>query len=146
MNEKYYLALFNEDTWNEFVEKGSSVYGTTIKRESRMASTKPGDFLICYVTKLSRFVGLLEIKSKAYLDESHIWKNDVYPVRVDVKSIYILEAKNGISVHEMKDKLEITSNIKNPKSWMIAFRTSLRVINEHDAKQVVDKMIKTVLF
>ena len=53
MSEKYYLALFNEETWDEFLEKGSSVYGTKFNKQTRMRKTNPGDFLICYVTKMA---------------------------------------------------------------------------------------------
>jgi predicted RNA-binding protein len=140
MNEKYYLALFNEETWNEFLEKGSSVYGTNLNKQKRMEKTNPGDFLICYVTKLARFVGLLEITSKAYLDEHRIWKNDIYPVRVNVQPIYTLEATNGIPVSELKEELEMFINLKNPKSWSGFFISSLNTFREHDAKIIVDKL------
>ncbi len=140
MDEKYYLALFNEDTWNEFLGNGSLVYGTNLKKQKRMDATNPGDFLICYVTKLSRFVGLLEITSKAYLDESHIWKNDVYPVRVNVRPVYILEATNGVPVSELKDKLPMFRKLKNPKNWFFYFRSSLSTFQEPDAKLIIDKL------
>jgi len=140
MNEKYYLAVFNEETWNEFLEKGSSVYGTTSTRQKRMESTKPGDFLICYVTRLSRFVGLLEITSKAYLENRHIWKNDIYPIRVNVRPLYILKAENGILFSELKEECGAFEKYKNTQSWAGFVRTSLNTIQDNDAKIIVDKL------
>lgn len=140
MNENYYLALFNEETWNEFLEHGSSVYGTTLKKQRRMEAINPGDFLICYVTKLSRFVGLLSITSQAYFDDRRIWKNDIYPLRVNVRPIYSLEATAGIPVIELKEELEIFNNLKNPKAWGGFFQNSLNILKEHDSKLIIDKL------
>lgn len=140
MNEKYYLALFNETTWNEFLEKGSSVYGTNLNKQKRMEATTPGDFLICYVTKLSCFVGLLEITSKAYLDEQRIWENDIYPIRVNVHPIYSLKVENGIQISKMKEELSIFDNLKNQKAWGILFQNSLNTIQKHDAELIIDKL------
>ena len=140
MNEKYYLALFNEETWNEFLDMGSSIYGTTLNKQKRMETINAGDFLICYVTKIARFVGLLDITSKAYLDDHRIWKNDIYPVRVNVQPVYILEATNGIPISELKEELEIFINLKNPKNWSGFFISSLNTFQEHDAKIIVNKL------
>jgi len=140
MNEKYYLALFTKETWSEFVENGSSVYGTNLNKQRRMENTNPGDFLICYVTRLSHLVGLLEITSKAYLDDHLIWKNDTYPVRVNVCPIYSLNAENGIPFLELKDKLEKFENLKNPKAWCGFFHNSLNTFQEHDAKIIINKL------
>lgn len=140
MNEKYYLAVFNEETWEEFLKNGSSVYGTTLNKQRRMEATNPSDFLICYVTKLSCFVGLLEITSKAYLENRIIWKNGIYPVRVDVHPVYVLKAENGIPVLELKDELAMFDNIKNPKHWGVFFLNSLIGFQENDAKLIVDKL------
>lgn len=138
MNEKYYLAIFNKETWNEFLEKGSSIYGTTIKRQKRMESTNPGDFLICYVTGLSRFVGLLEITSKAYLDDKCIWKNDIYPIRVNVNPVYILKAENGILFSELSEEHGAFEKYKNIRSWIGFIRTSLNTVTDYDAKITIE--------
>jgi hypothetical protein len=50
---------------------------------------------------------LLEITLKAYLDAHRIWKNDIYPVRVNVHPIYILEATHGIPIYELKEEVEM---------------------------------------
>lgn len=140
MDPKYYLALFNEETWNEFLDNGSSIYGTNLNKQRRMEMINVGDFLICYVTKLSRFVGLLKINSKAYLDNSRIWKNDIYPVRTTVHPIYILEVDTGIPISELKEELEIFTNLKNPKGWGGFFINSLNTFKEHDAEIIINKL------
>jgi len=35
MVQEFYLALYNEKTWDEFRESGRGIYGTTKKKENR---------------------------------------------------------------------------------------------------------------
>jgi predicted RNA-binding protein len=140
MKDKYYLALFNYETWNEFLKIGASVYGTTLNKQSRMEKVKPGEYLICYVTKISSFVGLLEITSKSYVDESRIWENNIYPVRVDVQPILILKAENGIQIYNLKEELTMFKNQKSPNSWKGFFLNSLNVFREHDIQIIIEKL------
>ena len=140
MNENYYFAVFNENTWDEFLKNGSSVYGTTLRKKSRMEKINPGDFLICYISKISCFAGLLEITSKAYIDEHPIWKNDIYPVRVNVYPVYILEASNGVPFSKLREELAIYQNLKHKNKWAMLFYGSLNKIQEKDAKIIIDKL------
>jgi len=142
MEVKYYIALFNEETWNEFLEKGSSVYGTTLSKRRNIEKIIPGDFLVCYVTKLSRFVGLLEISSKAYVDDSHVWESNIYPSRINVHPVYILKVINGIPISELKEDLPSCKNFRTSQSWRGIVRTSLTTIREEDAKIIIDKLKK----
>jgi len=140
MDSKYYLALFNSETWNEFLENGSSVYGTNLNKKKRMEKIAIGDFLICYVSKLSCFVGLLEVTSKTYLDDHRIWKNDIYQVRIDVRPVYILETKSGIPVLDLREKLEMFKKLKSKKVWSFFFMNNLNTFQEDDAKIIINKL------
>ena len=66
MSPKYYLALFNRASWQEFLYDGGKVYGTTGTQRNRAKKIHNGDFLICYITGISEFVGILEIKSELF--------------------------------------------------------------------------------
>lgn len=137
---KYFLAMFNNETWGEFLENDSSVYGTTLHKEKQMEKTSPGDFFICYVTKSSRIVGLLEIMSIPHLDDVHIWKSDIYPVRVKVRPIYTLKTENGVPISELKDGLTHFNGSGSRSSWQGFFRTSLNRFNPTDAKIIIEKL------
>jgi len=39
----YYLALFNSTTWEEFLDAGGNIYGTTKNKENRAKKLKSGD-------------------------------------------------------------------------------------------------------
>src|SRR5919108_1221068 len=80
----YWLDLFTGTTWEEFLAAGADVTGFREKRWSTVQKIQPGDYLLCYLTGISRFVGLLEATSPAFRDSAPIWKDEEFPCRVRV--------------------------------------------------------------
>ena len=72
MSEKYWLDLFTGQTWEEFLANGANVSGFRKTRINMARKIHPGDLLLCYVTGISRFIGILKVKSEFYTDESPI--------------------------------------------------------------------------
>ena len=68
MDRKYWLDLFTGKTWEEFLENGANVSGFKKRRGNIAKKIHKGDYLICYLTGLSRFIGVLEVLSDSYLD------------------------------------------------------------------------------
>jgi hypothetical protein len=66
---------------------------------------KPGDYLLCYLSKVSLWVSILEVKSEPYLDNTRIWKEETYPCRVDVGVVAALAPTDGIPIKDLVDKL-----------------------------------------
>ncbi|KAF5429073.1 hypothetical protein C5S39_09550 [Candidatus Methanophagaceae archaeon] len=64
MSGKYWLNLFTGKTWEEFLENGANVSGFREQRRKAAANIHPGDYLICYLTGVSRLIGVLEVKSE----------------------------------------------------------------------------------
>ena len=84
----YWLDLFTGTTWQEFLDAGAKVSGFRERRWRTVQRIKPGDYLLCYLTGVSRFIGILEVTSKPYKDTTPIWKDTVFPCRMSVMSIY----------------------------------------------------------
>ena len=59
----YWLDLFTPQTWNEFQKAGSSVSGFRESRWPAVQRIQKGDYLLCYLTGVSRWVGILEVQS-----------------------------------------------------------------------------------
>jgi hypothetical protein len=66
----YWLDLFTVETWKEFLDHGGKVSGFSEKRRKVVQGIKSGDYLLCYLTRVSRFVGLLEVMDKPFLMRS----------------------------------------------------------------------------
>ncbi len=51
---------------------------------------KPGDYLLCYLTGISRWIAVLEVTSQPGTDTAPIWKDEDFPSRVHVRSVVTL--------------------------------------------------------
>jgi hypothetical protein len=120
----YWLDLFSHKTWTEFLKAGGTVTGF---RESRWRTAQRitvGDYFLCYLTGVSRWIGLLEVTGEAYQDGSPIWADDPFPVRLPVKLLIALDPDTAVPILELRDHLTIFRNLSNPHAWTGALRSS----------------------
>lgn len=82
-NRKYWLGLFTGKTWETFIKSEASVSGFRRRRQKILEKIQPGDYLICYITGIQRFIGVLEVQTKVYLDETPIWEDEIFPCRLN---------------------------------------------------------------
>ncbi len=75
----YWLDLFSAKTWQEFLDAGGTVSGFREGRWSMVQKLKPGDKLLCYLTGISRFIGILEVASEPFKDNAKIWEDAAFP-------------------------------------------------------------------
>ena len=136
----YWLGLFTGTTWDEFKEAGSSVSGFRESRWATVQKIKPGDYLLCYLTGVSRFIGVLEVVSKTYKSDTVIWKDELFPCRIDVKPIVSLTPDTALPVLDMLDSLSFYQNAHS-KIWTGPFRCSPSKWNANDGKIVYDALL-----
>jgi predicted RNA-binding protein len=103
-------------TWREFVNAGAEVSGFRERRWITVQKIKEGDYFLCYLTGISRWIGVLEVISKSYRDSTPIWKDEIFPCRVKVKVVAQLTPETAVPVSELKDRLSIFQNLKSPLS------------------------------
>ena len=137
MSKNYWLDIFNWKTWQEFLKAGGEVSGFRENRWKTVQQIKPGDYLLCYLTGVSRWIGILEVTTEAFKDDSPIWEYDAFPSRLGVKIINQLEPETAVPVLDLKEKLSIFQNLKNPNSWGILFRGSPKKLTPEDGEQIV---------
>jgi hypothetical protein len=140
MTPSYWLDLFTFETWTEFLAAGAAVSGFRENRWKTVQTMKPGDILLCYLTGVSRWIGILEVTGPPFKGNKPIWKVNDFPARVPVKLVGKLDAAFGIPVIEMKDKLSIFQNLKNPHAWTGYFRGSPQKWNQKDGEAIVTAM------
>lgn len=66
MAVSYWLDLFTYQTWTEFLAAGGQVSGFRQRRWSTVQQMKPGDILLCYLTGVGRWIGLLEVSGAPF--------------------------------------------------------------------------------
>lgn len=98
----YYIDLFSPDTFQAFTNSDKAISGFRDRQKGVAAGVKPGDKLICYVTKISRWVGVLEVTSNYFVDASPIFTGTIDPfvIRFNVTPKIWLTFEKGIPVDE----------------------------------------------
>jgi predicted RNA-binding protein len=136
-DRRYWLVLFTAETWQEFLDAGGEVMGFRASRWPSVQRIREGDYLLCYMVGISRWVGILEAVSRGYKDESPIWSSDPFPSRVRVRSVVALTPETGVPVLDMRDDLSVFRNLQNPNRWSGAFRGSPLKWSTADGQAVV---------
>lgn len=140
MGNRYYLCLFNQETWHEFLSRDEKIYGTTKNKLPQARKIKNSDYLICYVTKRSRFVGILQKNSDTFYDESKIWETGEYPVRFTVNVVYAVSVGKGIPILKLRHKLSLCEKIKNKKRWASFFINSFNEFSYDDGNLIMNEL------
>ncbi len=138
----YFLDLATPETWTAFCETGATIAGFR-KRHRSLAGerVREGDIFLCYLTRLSRWCGVLQVQSEAYDDDSPRFDGpDPFTVRFRVEPTVILEPESSIPIHEDEvwSKLSITNQHERGSShWTGFFRSSLNRLDDGDGSYLV---------
>jgi EVE domain len=133
----YYLDLFSPDTHARFSASDRSVSGVRFRQRNVASRVKPGDKMLCYLTRLSRWVGVLQVTSTAYEDSTPIFadEDDPFVVRFKVKPLVWLSPEQGLPIHDASiwSNLSLTRDHSQETSrWTGFFRTSLNHLSDSD--------------
>lgn len=145
MERKYWLDLFTGKTWSEFLKAGGKVSGFRERRRKTAEKIKPGDYFICYLTGLSRIIGILEVKSEIYMDHTPIWEDTSFPCRFKTNILFKLEPETAIPIKEFENKLSIFKNLRTPHSWTGFFRGSPALFKNKEDGEIIVEMVKETL-
>lgn len=124
MARQYWLDLFTGATWQEFLDAGADVTGFRESRWKTVQRLKPGDYLLCYLTGVSRFIAVLEVTSQAFKDETPIWKDEHFPCRLKIRGVVTLKPETAVPIAELRDRLSIFQNLTSPHAWTGRLRGS----------------------
>jgi hypothetical protein len=136
-NRTYWLDLFTGTTWREFLNAGGTVSGFREARWPAVQQIKSGDYLLCYLTGVSRWIGVLEVVSEPYKEDTPIWHDNSFPCRVKVRVLESLEPDTAVPIMELRSKLSIFQQMSGPNAWTGRLRGSPARWNVADGEAVV---------
>lgn len=98
----YHLDLFSPETYEAFARSDRSVAGFRMRQHNVARRIKPGDKFICYMTRLSRWMGLLEVIGGPFVDETPIFypNSDPFVVRFHVHPLVWLPVGKAVPIHD----------------------------------------------
>lgn len=97
---------------------------------------------MCYISRWSVYVGVIEIEFPCYFDDSDFWSGPNFPIRFKVKSLVTVDPPSGISVRNYFGKLTIFSNLKNEKAWQGFFLNALNRFPKEDGEIIEKDLLK----
>ena len=135
--KRYFINLYTGKTWEEYLAHGGEVTGFRDSKASTVKRIKAGDILLAYVTGISRFIAVQEVKSSAYRDEEKIWSIDTFPWRLKVNLVAELSPEAAIPIVELRDELSIFEEDAHPNAWTGWVRGSPREWRPEDGEVIV---------
>jgi len=142
---QYFIGLFSPETYEAFSRSDRSVSGFRSRHRNAANRVHIGDHLVCYLTRLSRWVGVLEILSEPYEDDIPIFFEDEDPfvIRFRVRPLVWLPKEQAVPIHDERvwNTLSFTRGL-DPKSyvWTGKLRGSL-VRLEDDDGEFLEKLL-----
>ncbi len=133
----YWLDLFTVQTYEEFQKAGAKVSGFRERQWNRCQRIQPGDKLLCYLTGISRWVGVLTVKGPTYRSEDHIWEMEVFPVRLAVEADILLPPEHGIPHETLMPSLHSPA-----KAWAGYLRGSPNLLQAEDGQAILEALQK----
>ncbi len=142
----YYLDLFSPETYEAFSQSDQSISGFRVRQRKLASRIKKGDKLICYMTKLSRWVGVLEVLGSAFEDSKPLFyeKDDPFIVRFKVNPLIWLNKEDAIPIKDDRiwNNLSFTKNhAKNTSAWTGKLRASLNQLTAADGKFLEESLL-----
>lgn len=133
----YYLNLFSPETYEAFTNSDQTVSGFRIRHRNVARRINAGDKFICYLTKLSRWIGLLEVVDGPFVQDTPIFypDNDPFVVRFRVRPLIWLPMEKAVPIHEdsVWNGLSFTrGQSKRSSSWTGKLRGSLVRLDQAD--------------
>lgn len=133
----YFVQLFSPETYEAFSRSDRTVSGFPLRRWGVAGKVKTGDRLVCYVTKLSRWVGVLEVLEGPYLDETPLFfpVGDPFVVRFRGRPIAWLSVEKALPIHEdhVWNALSFTrGQSRSSSTWTGKLRGGLVQLDEND--------------
>ncbi len=134
----YFLNLFSPETYEAFSQSDRRISGFRPRQRIAASKIHPGDRFICYMTRLSRWIGVLEVEQGPFdVDAPLFYKGDPFIVRFMVTPIAWLDREKAIPIHEDEiwDVLSFTKgHDKKSSTWTGKIRASLVQMDEADGR------------
>lgn len=133
----YYLDLFSPETYEAFTRSQRDTSGFRERQQNVASKISVGDKFVCYLTKLSRWIGVLEVTSQSFKDATPLFyeNDDPFVVRFRVKPLVWLSKEKAIPMRDERvwHKLSFTrSYALDYPYWTGKFRSSLNPLEYED--------------
>lgn len=141
----YFIDLFSPETYEAFARSPRDISGFRLRHKNMTARIKPGDVFVCYLTRLSRWFGLLEVIEGPFIDDKPIFLpvSDPFVVRFRVRPSVWLDIEKAIPIHDeaIWAGLSFTRALeKGSIGWTGKVRGSLVRLEDRDGQFLAERL------
>jgi hypothetical protein len=134
----YFSDLFTPETYEAFSRSDRTISGFRETQKSMADRVRPGDIFLCYVVRMSRWVGVLQVLEGPFLDRTPLFlsEDDPFIVRFRVEPLVWLPMENAIPIHEPEifSRLSFTRSVEPGGYWQGSIRRSLIKLTNEDGE------------
>lgn len=134
----YWSDLFTPETFEAFSRSDRTISGFRESQRSMADKVCVGDKFLCYMVRMSRWIGVLDVLDGPFADNTPIFvpDDDPFVVRFKVRCEVWLPLENSIPIHEPEvySRLTFTRDVKPGGYWLGPLRRSLVKLNPHDGE------------
>ena len=132
----YWSDLFSPETYEAFGRSDRTISGFQESQRTMANKVCVGDKFICYMVKMSRWIGVLEVLEGPFIDKTPIFipDDDPFIVRFKVKCDVWLPLGQSVPIHEpdVYSRLTFTRDVKPGGYWQGPVRRSLLRMADED--------------
>lgn len=141
----YFIDVFSPETYEAFSRSARNISGFRIRHKRMAGRITPGDTFICYLTRLSRWLGLLEVIDGPFFDDEPVFvaRSDPFVIRFRVRPTVWLDLDRAIPIHDdsIWNGLSFTRDLeKGSTGWTGKVRGSLVRLGESDGAFLANKL------
>lgn len=146
----YFIDLFSPETYAAFSRSQRDISGFRSRHKGMAERIKPGDTFVCYLTRLSRWFGLLDVIEGPFIDNKPIFveTEDPFVVRFKVQPLVWLDVEKALPIHDdvVWNGLSFTRRLeKGSIVWTGKVRGSLVRLDDADGKFLAEKLRQQAL-
>lgn len=132
----YFSDLFTPETYEAFGRSDRTISGFRESQRPMADKVRVGDKFVCYMVRMSRWVGVLEVLEGPFIDKTPIFlpDDDPFIVRFKVKPVVWLPLEQTVPIHEpdVYTRLTFTRDVKPGGYWQGPIRRSLIRLSDED--------------
>jgi hypothetical protein len=141
----YFIDLFSPETYEAFARSSRDISGFRLRHKNIAERVKPGDVFVCYLTRLSRWFGLLEVIGGPFIDDKPLFvpESDPFVVRFRVQTSVWLDIDKSIPIHDelIWAGLSFTSGLQTGSiGWTGKVRGSLVRLDDQDGRFLAEQL------
>ena len=141
----YFIDLFSPETYEAFARSSRDVSGFRLRHKKMAERVSPSDVFVCYLTRLSRWFGLLEVVEGPFIDDTPILlpESDPFVVRFRVRPVVWLDVDKAVPIHDdtIWMGLSFTRGLeKGSIAWTGKVRSSLVRLDNRDGKFLAEQL------